>query len=203
MLDEEGKEVPGTKGYKYFGRAKELPGVKELFQKSKEPDEETLTQQYYKKFQNQGPAYFGDFDEADGTLLEFEKTVEEAEWEDAFASLQAVLGIPCVEGDTPKIPRPDPVPFNAGIPQPAASQSNASSASADVQMADPGAESLNGGGDHDRGGATNNMPLLSILDPSDLEPPKMPTKEEMEGVLLGLRKRALMEEYLGGEAVAT
>jgi len=34
MLDDEGKEVPGTRGYKYFGRAKELPGVKEMFSKS-------------------------------------------------------------------------------------------------------------------------------------------------------------------------
>lgn len=34
MLDDQGKEVPGTRGYKYFGRAKELPGVKEMFSKS-------------------------------------------------------------------------------------------------------------------------------------------------------------------------
>lgn len=32
MLDHEGKEVPGNRGYKYFGAAKELPGVKELFE---------------------------------------------------------------------------------------------------------------------------------------------------------------------------
>ena len=31
-MDAQGKEVPGARGYKYFGRAKELPGVKELFQ---------------------------------------------------------------------------------------------------------------------------------------------------------------------------
>lgn len=31
MLDDDGKEVPGTRGYKYFGRAKELPGVREMF----------------------------------------------------------------------------------------------------------------------------------------------------------------------------
>jgi pre-mRNA-splicing factor ISY1 len=28
MLDHEGREVPGNKGYKYFGAAKELPGIK-------------------------------------------------------------------------------------------------------------------------------------------------------------------------------
>lgn len=27
----EGKEIPGTSGYKYYGAAKELPGVRELF----------------------------------------------------------------------------------------------------------------------------------------------------------------------------
>lgn len=34
MYDEQGREVPGVgnKGYKYFGRARELPGVKELFE---------------------------------------------------------------------------------------------------------------------------------------------------------------------------
>jgi hypothetical protein len=31
VLDADGREVPGTRGYKYFGRARELPGVKELF----------------------------------------------------------------------------------------------------------------------------------------------------------------------------
>ena len=32
MLDKEGKEVPGNRGYKYFGAAKDLPGVRELFE---------------------------------------------------------------------------------------------------------------------------------------------------------------------------
>ena len=78
MLDDDGKEVPGTKGYKYFGRAKELPGVKELFvSKKTDEDEEYKVQNYYKKFMNQGPAYFGDLDETDGKLLEFEMHAEE------------------------------------------------------------------------------------------------------------------------------
>lgn len=33
LIDEDGREVPGgQRGYRYFGRAKELPGVKELFE---------------------------------------------------------------------------------------------------------------------------------------------------------------------------
>jgi pre-mRNA-splicing factor ISY1 len=38
------------------------------------------------------------------------------------------------------------------------------------------------------------IPFLSV---ESLLPPKIPTKEEMEGVLLELRKRALVEEYFG------
>merc|ERR1719150_529163 len=32
MLDREGKEVPGNRGYKYFGAARDLPGVREMFE---------------------------------------------------------------------------------------------------------------------------------------------------------------------------
>jgi pre-mRNA-splicing factor ISY1 len=98
MLDDDGREVPGTKGYKfvnsppilflavspkrshrYFGRAKELPGVKELFEsRKKEEDEENATSNFYKRFTNQGPAYFGDLDEADGGLLKYEEAAEQA-----------------------------------------------------------------------------------------------------------------------------
>lgn len=96
MLDDDGKEVPGTKGYKlvalslifvlsvfinstlrYFGRAKELPGVKELFQsRAKEEEEESQAQAFYKKFAGQGPSYYGDLDERDGSLLKFEEEAE-------------------------------------------------------------------------------------------------------------------------------
>jgi pre-mRNA-splicing factor ISY1 len=99
MIDEDGREVPGTKGYKcvfiyptlddylsqilfvlyrYFGRAKELPGVKELFaSKKKDEEEESLAASYYKKFLNHGPTYYGDLDETDGKLLEYEMKAEE------------------------------------------------------------------------------------------------------------------------------
>ena len=64
---------------RYFGRAKELPGVKELFEsRKKEEDEENATQSFYKKYTNQGPAYFGDLDEVDGELLKYEEEAEQA-----------------------------------------------------------------------------------------------------------------------------
>jgi pre-mRNA-splicing factor ISY1 len=33
-LDKEGREVAGNRGYKYFGAARDLPGVRELFQQA-------------------------------------------------------------------------------------------------------------------------------------------------------------------------
>lgn len=52
--------------------------MKELFMsKKKEEDEENQAQSFYKKFTNQGPSYFGDLDEQDGKLLEYEMHAEE------------------------------------------------------------------------------------------------------------------------------
>ena len=52
--------------------------------KNKEEDAENQAQAFYKKFTNQGPAYFGDLDEADGKLVEFELQAED---EGAFSLL--------------------------------------------------------------------------------------------------------------------
>lgn len=55
-----------------------MPGVKELFEsRKKEEDEENATNNFYKKFSNQGPSYFGDLDEADGVLLKYEEAAEQ------------------------------------------------------------------------------------------------------------------------------
>lgn len=80
VKDKDGKEVPGTRGYKYFGRAKELPGVKELFQ-SAQKDQEELTsykRQRYAAFENVGPEYYGDLgDEAEDAMLRAERAAED------------------------------------------------------------------------------------------------------------------------------
>ena len=44
---------------------------------------------------------------------------------------------------------------------------------------------------------------IPFLDADMLLPPKMPTRQEMEDVLLDLRKKALVEEYFGDEQMAT
>ncbi|KAG8787039.1 NineTeen Complex (NTC) component [Serendipita sp. 401] len=174
MLDADGKEVPGTKGYKYFGRAKELPGVKELFEsKSKEEDEDKATAEFYKKFANNGPAYYGDLDEADGELLEFEKRAELDEYREAVEALKDVFDL-VDESKLPAFRDKDVTPINSS-----AANKKRKNKSGDQIMEDQ---------------ASSFIPFLT---PEQLAPPKLPTKEEMETILLELRKRTLLQEYLG------
>ncbi|TBU63492.1 pre-mRNA-splicing factor ISY1 [Dichomitus squalens] len=219
MLDDDGKEVPGTKGYKYFGRAKELPGVKELFMSKKtEEDEENRVHNYYKKFTNQGPAYFGDLDEAEGKLLEFEMNAEEEEWKDAYNHLRTVLGLSTDE-PIPPIPRPAKQAAtisisdaSSGPPEP---KRKAPDEDGDVEMPPDGSLEVSKRAKTDAPpptGASNpssdeamlahakrTAAYIPILSPEILLPPKLPTREEMETYLLELRKKALVEEYFGDE----
>ncbi|KAI0062568.1 Isy1-domain-containing protein [Artomyces pyxidatus] len=217
MLDDDGREVPGTKGYKYFGRAKDLPGVRDLFEsRKKEEDEETAIQNFYKKFTNQGPAYFGDLDEADGALLQYEMQAEEEDWNEAYAHLREALGLP-LEDPIPKMPRPGGAPPSSlsASDGPPSSDSKRKTRDGDEGSETPEGNVSNdiakrpktntatevaGSGDvadllaaHARAAAA----FIPFLEAENLMQPKMPTKEEMERVLLDLRKRALVEEYFG------
>lgn len=101
VLDEEGREVEGGgRGYRfvdyfllhfshpkeilnnliyicgrYFGRARELPGVKELFEPKKRPSESASALATRSDLRKQVDAsYYGyNLDEEDGTLLAYEK----------------------------------------------------------------------------------------------------------------------------------
>ncbi|KAJ8595306.1 Isy1-domain-containing protein [Rhizopogon salebrosus TDB-379] len=226
MLDDDGKEVPGTKGYKYFGRAKDLPGVRELFQsKKKEEEEENQALAFYKKFMNQGPGYFGDLDEADGKLLEYEHQAEEEEWRDEYTNIREILNLP-LDDPIPKMPRgpsahSSPLPSNGHSPPQPPVTSKRKAQEEDTEMdtvnvestapeqakrprkvgADGAAKSnviqSNGDADSIRAHASAAATYLGFLSPEDLMPPTLPTREELEGVLLALRKQALVEEYFG------
>ncbi|KJA23748.1 hypothetical protein HYPSUDRAFT_137406 [Hypholoma sublateritium FD-334 SS-4] len=218
MLDDDGKEVPGTKGYKYFGRAKDLPGVRELFQSRKnEEEEENQVLAYYKKFMNQGPAYYGDLDEDDGKLLAYEHEAEDEDWEEAYINVREALGLPS-DTPTPKVPRSNvvvtqTVPSDSSNPPPPSSKRKAESQE-DVEMHSEGdepkkakAETKNTTGpealrstvdaDASRIHAQAAAAYIPFLDVEHLLPPKLPSHDEMEGVLLALRKKALVEEYFG------
>lgn len=81
IYDEEGREIPGGgKGYKYFGRAKELPGVKELFEaaksKSQQKEDKPLDESREIR-KNVDAAYYGYAPgEEDDALLAYEAEKE-------------------------------------------------------------------------------------------------------------------------------
>ncbi|KDQ56519.1 hypothetical protein JAAARDRAFT_36012 [Jaapia argillacea MUCL 33604] len=220
MLDDDGREVPGTKGYKYFGRAKDLPGVRELFEsKKKEEDEENQVQSFYKKFTNQGPSYYGDLDEVDGTLLEDEMKKEDEEWEAAYQNVRIVLGLPTTD-PIPPIPRPSTTHLKISDTESSTPSNPVSKRKApedgDADMPPPdgalekrskstiqdGGLGIHAGAGEDGANVTEAMAraaaaFIPFLTPEQLMPPKIPGREEMEGVLLELRKKALVEEYFG------
>ncbi|KDN50986.1 hypothetical protein RSAG8_00615, partial [Rhizoctonia solani AG-8 WAC10335] len=136
---------------------------------------------------DQGPAYFGDLDEDDEELLRYEMESEQTEWEDAYQNLKTSLELPD-DSPVPKIPRPDPVPLSKIM----------------AELSQPGGDAamIDGDGNCTNSTSIPHPPTLSVLSPADLQHPKMPSKEEMEGVLLALRKRALLEQYLGDETAA-
>lgn len=77
FYDVEGKELPGNPGYKYYGAAKNLPGVRELFAEKDEEQElkkNRRSRADLYKFIN--PDYYGYRDEDDGILIAKEAAKE-------------------------------------------------------------------------------------------------------------------------------
>jgi len=73
-IDAQGFELPGSGGYKYWGAAKDLPGVRELFAKDVPNAPKKSRLDLYKNINFQ---YYGIKDEEDGTLLVDENKGEE------------------------------------------------------------------------------------------------------------------------------
>lgn len=105
VYDDAGKEIPGSgKGYRYFGRAKELPGVRELFEvvKPKADDRPLESRTDLRKLVD--ASYYGyNLDEEDGTLLAYEAEKER----EAFENLMR-------DGDENKDVSWEPLPGDAG-----------------------------------------------------------------------------------------
>jgi pre-mRNA-splicing factor ISY1 len=89
-LDSGGQEIYGNKGYKYFGAAKDLPGVRELFEQAAQ--EEPVEKKRGDLLRNVDAGYYGYLDDDDGLLVPLEKIEEERafqrinkEWEEKGA----------------------------------------------------------------------------------------------------------------------
>lgn len=78
VLDDDGKEIPGGgRGYRYFGRARELPGVKEMFEgKPKRPDK-PLEARADLRMRVDAKYYGYGADEEEEALVAYEKGKEE------------------------------------------------------------------------------------------------------------------------------
>jgi pre-mRNA-splicing factor ISY1 len=105
-FDADGRELPNGGGYKYFGAAKELPGVRELFQaEAPLPPRRTRAAMY----KNITPDYYGYRDEDDGLLSAKETAAEKravhAEME-RFDELKRQRKSDAV-GDDPVVPEDD------------------------------------------------------------------------------------------------
>jgi pre-mRNA-splicing factor ISY1 len=148
-----------------------------------------------------------------------------AEWRDEYTNVREILNLP-LDDPIPPIPRgssasSSPLPSNGPSPPQPAVNAKRKAHEEDVEMDTVDAEaaapdqakrlrkaesdgtakvdimSSNGGADSIRSHANAAAAYLGFLSPEDLLPPTLPTRGEMEGVLLALRKQALVEEYFG------
>jgi pre-mRNA-splicing factor ISY1 len=105
VVDEDGREVPGGgKGYRYYGRAKELPGVRELFEAARQagkPQDVDKGPTRAELLRKVDAAYYGyNLDEEDGTLLAYEAKREQ----EAFKALMETAAADDVDPDWESIP---------------------------------------------------------------------------------------------------
>lgn len=190
MLDDSGREVPGTRGYKYFGRAKDLPGVKELLNRSveEEAEMESFRSLKYKRFANQPPAYYGDDDEEDGLVLAAEEEAEERAWSQGYQELREELGEDAEDLELPlEIPRPKPTNLKQLQEADAA---NSMEVDSDEQK-----------GLQDQRASTQMSAVFNVFDSEELRPPAVPDRGQVEAMILQAKKRALRQQcecFLGG-----
>lgn len=120
-----------------------------------------------------------------------------------------MLGLPTDE-PIPPYPRVERAAIAPSASAPAPSKRKAPDeapdepASAPAPPADPTKRSKTGAADsaeeatpHARAAA-----FIPFLTPEELAPPKLPSREELEGALLALRKRGLLEDYFGEDGAA-
>lgn len=126
------------------------------------------------------------------------------DWEEACLNVYGTLGLPAKD-----IPKLSPSSLTSAFSETGKRKAD-SQESEDVTMQDaskrskgtvlPSAEY---GADPAKANAQAAAAYIPFLSADNLLPPKLPTREELEKVLLDLRKQALVEEYFGSEADAS
>ncbi|KAI0791479.1 Isy1-like splicing factor [Irpex lacteus] len=210
MLDDDGKEVPGTKGYKYFG-GERTPRCERALPKQEEgtrrgehrPD---LLQEVHKP----RARLLWRPGRQDGKLLEYERAAEQEEWEDAHRHIRTALGSTLsITDQSPAQPNGTPPPHAADTKRKAQTSMQTCRWRTGTATQRLQNDNILRTGTYGNGAtaatpdatalqyARTTAAYIPFLSADDLVPPKMPTQQEMEKFLLDLRKKALVEEYFG------
>ncbi|KAK4050532.1 NineTeen Complex (NTC) component [Microbotryomycetes sp. JL221] len=209
MTDAAGREIPGMRGYKYFGRAKDLPGVKELFANAAAETEEAEKYKHKRHtiFSDPGPNYWGEQDDEDEGLLKAERDMEEEAWEDALDNLRETVELP---DPAPAAPEAHFVSLNqsgeaqdeeaddqdaqldetattTGKRKAASKKKTTSAAAASKKKTKTDAGAVDK--------AQRGPGFMSVLLASDLRPPNLLTADEMDKVIVAAQKKLLLQEY--------
>eukprot|EP01099_Mayorella_cantabrigiensis_P004957 TRINITY_DN3821_c0_g1_i1.p1 TRINITY_DN3821_c0_g1~~TRINITY_DN3821_c0_g1_i1.p1 ORF type:complete len:284 (-),score=80.89 TRINITY_DN3821_c0_g1_i1:346-1197(-) len=87
IFDADGQPIGGPSEYKYFGEAKNLPGVKELLQSDAQAEVQKRTR--YEMYRSIDADYYGYRDEEDGLLVRLEEVEEEKRMKKAVEKWEA------------------------------------------------------------------------------------------------------------------
>lgn len=96
-IETDGVEVRGANGYRYYGAAKDLPGVKELFETK--AVEASLQRNRAEMQRSVDSDYYGMRDDEDGVLESIEAEAEQKAVAEAVAEWRKVYRIPEEEED--------------------------------------------------------------------------------------------------------
>ena len=107
--------------YRYYGAAKNLPGVKELFEK---PEKRTVRRTRHQMYKNIDMDYYGMRDDDDGVLVKLEGEAEAsllqakvAKWEEGRAARQELGTEEAAEEETAQFVAHVEVPDQAAVQQ--------------------------------------------------------------------------------------
>ena len=166
MLDHEGKELPGNRGYKYFGAAKDLPGVRELFEQEPPKAPRKTRGELYK---NIDADYYGYRDDDDGILAPLEAELETRNREHEISEWEAKRErgeIPAVDEEDENIYTSDKYNFDGS-----------------------------GDEDDDEDATGDNDGLVGDRDKRFVSHVPVPTQKDVEKLLIQRKKQELMERY--------
>lgn len=206
MFDGEGREVPGSSGYKYFGAAKDLPGVRELFASDAPRKARTRAE----IFRGITPDYYGYRDEEDGELVAAEEAGTRVavaaavrDWEAARAAKRAarVAAAGAVGGSTAAAT----ASALSGLVEDYGDDDDAGpAASGSAAAVGAGAGSAAGGAMHGYDDDEDeDDDLSSALSSAAFKAHvPLPSQREIEAAVLERKRALLLAKYVGSSASA-